>query len=44
MRTIKYMLYLILLATVGFAIYAGVADLPPPTAPQQAPAPPPAGG
>lgn len=38
---IKYLLIVLALAAVGFAIYAAVADLPPPSHEVVAPAPPP---
>lgn len=39
----RYLLYLLVLALIGFAIYVAVADLPAPVRPVEAPAPPPSG-
>ncbi|MFT6774683.1 MAG: hypothetical protein ACJA1L_002397 [Paracoccaceae bacterium] len=38
-RLLKYLLYLVILAAVAVAIYAAVADLPPPQTPMEAVAP-----
>jgi len=37
----RYLLYLVLLAGLGFAVYAAVADLPAPVREVTVPAPPP---
>lgn len=34
----RYVLYLLLVAAAGFALYAGLADLPPPTRSMEVPA------
>ncbi|WP_339949490.1 hypothetical protein [uncultured Albimonas sp.] len=39
----RYLLYLVLLAAAGFAVYAAIAELPAPVREITAPAPPPNG-
>ncbi|MDF2232843.1 hypothetical protein P2H44_09780 [Albimonas sp. CAU 1670] len=39
----RYLLYLVLLAAAGFAVYAAIADLPAPVREIAVPAPPPNG-
>jgi hypothetical protein len=38
-RLVKYVLYLAILAALALAVYAAVADLPPPLTPMEAAAP-----
>lgn len=41
-RVLKYLFYLLLLGAAALAVYAALADLPPPTAPVEVTAPAPA--
>jgi hypothetical protein len=43
-RVLKYLFYLVLLAALALAIYAALADLPPPSTPMEAVAPDATGG
>lgn len=43
-RVLKYLLYLVALAVLALAVYAAVADLPPPLTPMEAVAPDATGG
>lgn len=43
-RVLKYLFYLVVLAALALAIYAAVADLPPPSTPMEAVAPDVTGG